>query len=75
MSKKKKKKVHGMTPAQAAAARKEVNYEPSGKSEFRDWWDRQPTRAKVGSILTFVLLFGVLIGLIVVPYFVYGPVN
>lgn len=75
MSKKKKKKVHGMTAAQAAAARKEVHYEESGKSDFRDWWDRQPTRAKVGSIGTFLLLFGVLFAFIVVPYLVYGPMN
>lgn len=72
---KKKKKVHGMTPSQAAAARKEVDYKPSDKSEFRDWWDRQPTRAKVGSIGTFVLLVAVVIGLMVVPYFVYGPIQ
>lgn len=72
---KKKKKVHGMTPSQAAAARKEVHYEESGKSEFRDWWDRQPTRAKVGSVGTFVLIVAAILGLMVVPYFVYGPIQ
>ena len=71
----KKKKVHGMTPAQAAAARREVEYASSGKSDFREWWDRQPTRSKVGSILTFVLVAAVLIGWLVVPNFVYGPVK
>lgn len=72
---KKKKKVHGMTPAQAAAARREETYEPSGKSEFRDWWDRQPTRSKVGSVGFFVIIMVLLICWLIVPYFVYGPAN
>ncbi|MGI6591138.1 MAG: hypothetical protein ACOX1O_05980 [Eggerthellaceae bacterium] len=69
---KKKKKVHGMTPKEAAAARKEIDYTPSGKSDFQEWWSRQPTRAKVGSIASFLLLATILVGLFVVPYFMFN---
>lgn len=68
---KKKKKTHGMTPKQAAAVRKEIEYTPSGKSDFQEWWSRQPTRAKVGSVGTFLLLALFIIGLFVVPYFMF----
>ena len=69
---KKKKKVHGMTPKEAAAARKEIEYDSSGKSDFQEWWSRQPTRAKVGSIGSFLLIVAILVLLFVVPYWMFN---